>query len=625
MSGIVGIWHLDGRPVTAEILQPAMTAVAQYGGDDHGIWVSGSVGLGAQVLRLAPESASERLPLTRGDLTITADVRLDNRAELFVALGLPASERAGMPDSELVLRAYAQWGEACPEHLVGDYAFAIWDAREQRLFAARDHIGARPFYYYHASQMFAFATDIRGVLAFPGMPAEIDEAEIARFLLYPSAGYHDNVHTFFKGLYKLPFGHRLICDRAGLRIARHWHPENLPELRLANLEDYADRLHALMEQAVADRLRTNARVGAHLSGGLDSSSVAVLAARLLKARGAPSPGMFSWSPPPGDNPEKTEHRRIEAICRQEGLTPFYTEVAVEDQRRLSDLDISVRPPVTLLFEQAVQREAAARGIRLLLSGWGGDEGVSFNSRGLAAEYLVKRQWHDLAEYLQLSTAVRRPRRVVSMARAFWHDAILPTLPDRWFEALAYREARRMIGKSCINPEFAARMRPRLRPLAPLPREVPGVRASQLRLYHHGHLTARMESWAAFGADHGLTYAYPLTDRRVLEFAYAIPGKLHRQNGKNRYLYRHTMARLLPEGVSWDTVKADTALDQRIRQQVKILAGLLQDKRLEDHYSWLDPDRIRHVLKKTSSGQPAGSIAIHRALACLAIHDAKKIN
>ncbi|HWZ94802.1 MAG TPA: asparagine synthase-related protein [Opitutaceae bacterium] len=617
MSGIVGTWQLDGRPVTAETLQPAMAAIAQYGGDDRDIWISGPVGLGAHVLRLEPESAGERLPLTRGELTITADVRLDNRAELFAALGIPASERAGLPDSDLILRAYAQWGEACPEYLIGDYAFAIWDAREQRLFAARDHIGARPFYYYHAARTFAFATDIRGVLAFPGVPDEIDEAEIARYLLARSIGYHDNVHTFFKNLSKLPFGHRLVLDRAGLRVARHWHPENLLEIRLATLDDYTDRLYMLVEQAVADRLRTNARVGAHLSGGLDSSSVAVQAARLLKARGAPSPGMFSWSPPPDKDPEKTEHRRIEAICRQEGLTPIYTELTIEDERQLDDVDISLKPVANLGLEQVVQREAAARGIRLLLSGWGGDEGVSFNGRGLAAEYLVKRQWRDLAEYLQLAT-VRSPRRLLSIMRTFWRAGILPTLPDPLFDAFAYREAKQLIGKSCINPEFAGRIRRHLRPPAPSPREIPGTRATQLRLYHYGHLTARMESWAAFGADHGLTYAYPLTDRRVLEFAYAMPGKLHRQNGKSRYLYRQAMAGLFPPGVSWDSAKEDPALEQRARQQVKTYAGLAQDERLKNSHPWLDTNRFRRILLKTASGQSGGVIALRRALACLSI-------
>src|SRR5271154_5810459 len=110
MSGLVGIWHLDGRPAIAETLQPAMAAVAQYGGDDHAIWISGSVGFGAHLLRLAPESAGERLPLTRGNMTIVADVRLDNRAELFAALAVPAPEQSAVPDSELILRAYMHWG-----------------------------------------------------------------------------------------------------------------------------------------------------------------------------------------------------------------------------------------------------------------------------------------------------------------------------------------------------------------------------------------------------------------------------------------------------------------------------------------------------------------------------------
>jgi asparagine synthase (glutamine-hydrolysing) len=276
------------------------------------------------------------------------------------------------------------------------------------------------------------------------------------------------------------------------------------------------------------------------------------------------------------------------------------------------VDISVKPVTNLVLEQVVQREAAARGIRLILSGWGGDEGVSFNGRGLAAEYLVNRQWRDLAEYLQLAGAMRHPRRLISAVRTFWRAAIMPALPDPLFSRLAYREAKRMIGRSCINPEFAARIRPHLRPPSPSPREVASARTTQLKLYHYGHLTARMESWA------GLAYAYPLADRRVLEFAYAIPVNLHRRNDKSRYLYRYAMARLLPEGIPWDSAKQDPALEQRARQQIKNFAGLAQDERLKGSHPWLDTDRVRKFLLKSPSSRPGGWVAARRALACLDI-------
>src|SRR5205823_11977388 len=109
------------------------------------------------MLHTTPESLHERLPATlpgRPDLAITADARLDNRAELGDALGVPHPERAGLPDSALILLAYARWGERCPERLLGDFAFAIWDGRARRLFCARDPLGVKPFVYYASPRCF---------------------------------------------------------------------------------------------------------------------------------------------------------------------------------------------------------------------------------------------------------------------------------------------------------------------------------------------------------------------------------------------------------------------------------------------------------------------------------------
>ncbi len=380
MSAICGMLRLDGRPVTAEDLRPAMEAVAQYGRDGSGVWLSSVaqpscpwVGIGHRLMRLTPESAHEQQPFTRGDLTITADARIDNREDLFAELSVALSERSDMSDCELVLLAYGRWGENCPAQLVGDYAFAIWDGAARRLFCARDHIGARPFYYYHSPALFAFSTDIRGVLAFPGVPATIDEVEVAQMLLYESHGYHDNEHTFFCDLRKLTFGHWLTFRDGTLNTKRYWCPEDIPPLTLPTVEDYATRLREIVKHAVEERLRTNLRIGAHLSGGLDSSSVAVLAARLLRERGALPPAVFSWSPPPGPPPYADEYARIDAVCRQEALTPIYNDQTEAELDAISETDPATRPMESEGIERHLQRRAEALGVRVILSGWGGDE------------------------------------------------------------------------------------------------------------------------------------------------------------------------------------------------------------------------------------------------------------
>jgi asparagine synthase (glutamine-hydrolysing) len=154
MSAIFGIFNLDGKPVKLENLERMQQAMAYWGPDGSGVWCEGPVGLGHLMLHNTPESLYETLPLQSetGELILTAGARLDNRDELFRVLKVSPSERASLPDSALILRAYQKWGADCPTHLLGDWAFALWDARHRRLFIARDHYGNTGLYYHQNSR-----------------------------------------------------------------------------------------------------------------------------------------------------------------------------------------------------------------------------------------------------------------------------------------------------------------------------------------------------------------------------------------------------------------------------------------------------------------------------------------
>src|SRR5262245_20600165 len=160
-----------------------VASVAHRGPDASGSWCQGAVGLGHRMLWTTPESLSEKLPLANqaGDLAITADARIDNRDELTAALGLPP--HSGVTDSMLILLAYEHWGEHCPEKLLGDFAFAIWDGRKRVLFCARDHFGVKPFYYCHSGRLFAFASEIKALLSLPEVPRRLNEVRVADYLV----------------------------------------------------------------------------------------------------------------------------------------------------------------------------------------------------------------------------------------------------------------------------------------------------------------------------------------------------------------------------------------------------------------------------------------------------------
>jgi len=544
MSAIYGCFQRDSGIIEE---QPgAMSAVlAAYGPDGDRQWTDGATCLGFRKMAVTPESAREELPCRDSeiDLVITADVRLDNRSELGKILGIPLPELSDFRDSFLILKAFQHWGVDCPKHLLGDYAFAIWNPREKTLFCARDHVGAKPFYYSLTTKQFVFASDIDAVLSVSGVSDQLDERYLAVYL--QDKEFSHQKRTLFKAIQKLPPAHSLLIRPDDVSLKRYWFPEQSPDIRLKSDRDYAEALLEIYSQAVQDCLRTDYPVGVHLSGGLDSSSVAALTARELRRQGKKPPTAFCWLPQPeGELPSKSEYSRIHAICQQEDLIPHYYAPTPGDIISILRLDGAKDPyRVALITEQLVQQKAASSGIRVILSGWGGDEGASFNGRGYFPNLLLQGQWRRL---IQESNG--NPLRFIV------REAVLPLLPYRTYvAAVALLQRRWPFGKKFyINPDFARRVKP----LKSNPYRQSSVRQTQLDVLSYGFLTDRMVSWATSGSKHNIVYHYPLLDRRVLEFALGLPPEQFRHGQWKRWVMRNALDGVLPREVCWHPSKAD---------------------------------------------------------------------
>ena len=314
MSGVFGLIRPDGPPATAGELAAMAVRLARRGPEGSSVWRDGPVGLGLTLLATTPEALCERLPL-RDEATgcvITADVRLDNRADLIGALDL--CERAsGTGDAGLVLAAYVAWGRGCLERLRGDFAFAIRDPRDGSLFCARDRFGMRPLSYHHApGRLFAFGSEPEAVLALTEVPWRINEGRIADVLVGELEGI-DRTSTFFEGVFRLPPAHALVVTPQGLHIWRYWSPEPGPILRLGSDEAYAEAFLEVFAQAVRSRLRGAGPVGSMLSGGMDSGSVVAVARELLATAGVGPLATFSAISP-------DEERCVETRAIREALT-----------------------------------------------------------------------------------------------------------------------------------------------------------------------------------------------------------------------------------------------------------------------------------------------------------------
>ena len=288
MSGFVGILHLDGSPVNLRLLRHLTNSLSFRGPDAQEIWWDGPIGLGHTLLQIRSGVPLETQPARLdGRLWIVADARIDARTELIAKLKSkrrgPEALSESSPDAELILHAYSVWGEACVEHLLGDFSFALWDARENRLFCARDQFGFRLFFYARAGNSLIFSNTLDCLRLHPGISDRLNDLAIADFLMY--SGNSDLGTSAFADIQRLPPAHALKCSSEKVETSRYWTLAESVPLQ-ASPQECIDAFQEIFDSAVSDRLRANS-AGLNLSGGLDSPTVAISARRVSNRRGMP--------------------------------------------------------------------------------------------------------------------------------------------------------------------------------------------------------------------------------------------------------------------------------------------------------------------------------------------------
>jgi asparagine synthase (glutamine-hydrolysing) len=285
MSGICGVVNLDGAPVDRHLLENMMASIIFRGPDAQEIWIGRAEGLGHTLLRATFESEHECQPFSlEGDVWITADARIDGQNELKKKIAACGGSVIGsVPDAELILHAYRAWGEDCVKHLIGDFAFAIWDGRRKKIFCARDHFGVKPFFYAQKGHSLIFSNTLDCVRNHPAVANRLNDMAIADFLLFESN--QDPSGTAFADICRLPPSQSLTCSADGLVLRRYW---TFPSCGITyrSAGEYVEHFRGLMDIAIADRLRST-KIGVEMSGGLDSTAIAAIAKHLLSRQSEP--------------------------------------------------------------------------------------------------------------------------------------------------------------------------------------------------------------------------------------------------------------------------------------------------------------------------------------------------
>ncbi len=564
MSGIVGYLKLNGQAVDRQLLDKMVDMLAHRGPDGAKVWNEGVVGLGHRMLWTTPESLNETLPLQSANLTITADARIDNRDDLLRQLDFGGRKPKDIADSEIILQAYLKWGDDCPNKLLGDFAFSIWDDSEQKLFCARDYFGVKPFYYYHAShRFFALASEIKGLLCLPDVPHAINDLMIAEYL---SFAFEDESITFFENIFRLPPAHTLIMQNGNMHIRSYWDLDPTKELRLGSDEEYAERYRELFTESVRARMRSAFPVGSMLSGGLDSSSITCVARDLLQENGSTPLSTFSGIYE--HRMECDEREYMEAVHSKGGFEPHFVfadhlSPLGNLENYLGHVDQPYYAP-NIFSSGALWQMAKQQDVRVLLEGFMGDQIISTGETylvELARKFQFRqlsKEIHALEEQGILGSSGHLVRKYIKQ------ESIKSRFPapmlKLWRNLRGYEAPKPQVDK-LINPTFAQRT-----DLATRLMELQGhhyIPSKLTREIHYsivisGVNTSSLETVNHVSQGMGLDVRLPFVDKRLVEYCLAIPAQQKLSDGWPRMIVRRGMRDILPETIRWRNNKADVS-------------------------------------------------------------------
>lgn len=614
MSAIAGVVRLDGAPIARGIVEGMTAAMSARGPDGAGHWRGGSAALGHNMLRTTPESLAEAQPLANDDASVVLvmDGRVDNREELRAQLRGRAVLRDAT-DVELVLRAYEAWGDDCPDRIVGEFVFVVWDSRTRTIFGARDAVGTRHFYYHAGEAGFAFASEIRGVLASGLVEPRLNEQRLMDYLVV-EFDRDDEVGTFYQEIFRLPAGHAVRAGASGVRTWRYWDPADLPESRYASMDECAEAFRTQLRIAVECRLRSNGRVGAMLSGGLDSSSiVAVIRKDLRHCLDEP---LKTYSVVLEDRERCEDWKGIGHMLSGGWLEPTVMDASVARKVGLDCVDAieNLDEPFALAgaFTYTLLYEAARRdGCRVLLDGIAGD--LLFHSYGRSLARPLR-----VARHVPAILAAGRRHRVEGgirpVARA-WIAGATPG-PVRGIYRKLRPASPSIDGLELLRPCVASRFLENKMQNRAL-RHAAGTseQADHARNFTSGTISFAHEMIGGSALACGVEPASPFSDRRMVEFAVAMPLEAKLFAGWYKLTLRRAMAGVLPEEVrwrtnmgphpGWDFYRQLFAVSARAAPTFWNLPAL--QGRLE---AWVDPHSLARAWERhSSSGDHASGLQI----------------
>jgi asparagine synthase (glutamine-hydrolysing) len=556
MRLICGILRLDGVAATAAALEDMAAAMILAGlAPAVAMRLEGPLGLAV----LDFSGAGGGLFQQDGWI-VAADARLD---------------RAGPQAGPAMIEAARRHGPDFPDRLDGDFAAALWRSDRRELLLGRDFIGARPLAWsWRGGRWFAFSSLPKGLHGSGFATPAVDPVALGGKL---AQVYFKGADSGFADIAYLQAGHSLVVrpgDVAPPRPHRAYRPDPASVGRWqGSPEEAADTLRRLLEEAVAVRLPASGPVACHLSGGLDSSALTVLAAREMRRRCGRVLAL-SMTTPTALGPEEMDERPlIAAVLAQE---PDLEHALVHDALALPGRPADPDWPTSLVggHDDLMSAAAAAFGADRILSGVGGDEGATYNGANLYARLLCEGELRALSRELP----ARARRDGVTVPRAVLDRLIRPLLlsPLRhrgvaWRRRPAPFDLKMGLGRY-LNTALRDRVAQR-RMLPVLQRNSP---AERVRAFADHHIPSRCTYYAIMAARHGLAVTFPLLDRRLVDFMLSLPVSHFLGDGQSRQPFRRAMLGILPDRVRLAKLKVGLGYDWFVRvaeRKAELLAAM----------------------------------------------------
>lgn len=529
-----------------------------------------------------PQSPLARQPIACQDrrFHLIFDGRIDNRKELADKVNIVLTDE--ITDETLILAAYCRYGSEVSQELIGDFAIGIYDQQAHALFLIRDHHGVRPLFFTENSQYFAFASTKKALLSLPWIDRTTNEQWIADFL---ADMVTDASLTTYQGLKSLGPAHRLLLEQGRAHIKQYWQLDLSRETCCQTDEEYIEHFTALLFEAIQCRLRSyNHKVASELSGGLDSTTITAVAAKISHSNQGQ---LFAFSHvmhPTIEGkiwPFKDEKAWIHLLLKRYSNIihqPIYSRnrgVIETIMRTLEVHGTPTRSPLVMMADEAfewLQKE----NIRVLLSGFGGDQLVTHNAGGWKRELALQplswiNRWQQALYYS--GSRQRALHALLSMLKQKY------ARPERSYRKEWQQRSKRFD----TNPHFAKVFGYPAHYFAnPFRPATATVRELQFKITHSGEITHRTEDCAIEAASYGVDYRYPLLDIRLQQFCLSLPLTQKIRAGMGRRMIRVATKGILPDEVRLRNDKSRAAMPtvvQRLIYEKEALQTLLPQLKL----------------------------------------------